>query len=96
MDLSKDEQLKVDDTLKTNYEQTDVNKKKANTNLSLIGLILSVLSLICCGPIMVIPGLICSIIAINRNKKDRRAIIGICFSVTTILFWIALTIMVII
>ena len=29
MDLSKDEQLKVDDTLKTNYEQTDVNKKKS-------------------------------------------------------------------
>lgn len=96
MDLSKDEQLKVDDALKTDYEQTDVNKKNDNTNLSLIGLIFSVLSLICCGPIMVIPGLVCSIIAINRSKKDRRAIIGICFSVTTVLFWIALVIMAII
>ena len=62
----------------------------AKSTLGLVGLILSILSLICCGPILAIPGFICSIIALLRNKREKRALVGTIIAVISIILWIIL------
>ena len=60
------------------------------STIGLIGMIMSILSLICCGPILAIPGAICSIIALIKHKGDKRGIIGIIAAIISMVLWIVL------
>lgn len=75
-----------------NMQQQEVKPDSKESVLSLIGLILAILSLICCGPLIGIPALICCIIAIVNNKPDIRAIAGIVISAIAIIIWVMLLI----
>lgn len=72
------------------YAQQVYPVMPTKSTLGLVGLILSIVSLICCGPVMAIPGLICSIIALVKNKKETRALIGTIIAVISIVLWIIL------
>lgn len=72
------------------YQQPMYPVMPAKSTLGLVGLILSILSLICCGPILAIPGFICSIIALLRNKREKRALVGTIIAVISIILWIIL------
>lgn len=73
-----------------NYGYQPVRPNK--TTLGLVGLILSAVSFICCGPLLAIPGIICCIIAFSRNKQEKRALIGIILAVISIIIWVILTV----
>ncbi len=73
-----------------NYGQPVYPVMPAKSTIGLIGLILSILSLICCGPVLAIPGLICSIIAIVKNRGEKRAIVGTIIAAISIILWIIL------
>lgn len=61
------------------------------SKISLVGLILSIVGLVCCG-LLQIPALICSIIGIKKDKSDKRALAGIIISGIGIVLWILLMI----
>ena len=72
------------------YQQPVYPMMPAKSTLGLVGLILSILSLICCGPILAIPGLICSIIALIKCRGEKRALVGTIIGVISILLWVVL------
>ena len=72
------------------YQQPVYPMMPAKSTLGLVGLILSILSLICCGPILAIPGLICSIIALIKCRGEKRALVGTIIGVISIILWVVL------
>ena len=72
------------------YGQPVYPMMPAKSTLGLVGLILSILSVICCGPILAVPALICSVIAIIKNRSDKRAVVGTIIAVISIILWIIL------
>lgn len=71
------------------YYGNSMQPQKKNT-LAIVSLVLSIISLICCGPLMAIPGLICAIISIVKNGKSGKAIAAIVISSISIILWIIL------
>lgn len=66
------------------------NKAVAINILSIVSLAVSVLSIICCGPILAIPALVCAIIVKVYNRYDRRATTAIIISIISIIIYIVL------
>lgn len=62
------------------------------SKIGLVGLILSIVGLVCCGQILQIPALICSIIGIKKDKSDKRALAGIIISAVGLILWTLLMI----
>ena len=83
-------------TVNMGQNMNDMNQQilqpQKRSNVGLVGLILSIVGLVCCGQILQIPGLICSIIGIKKDKSDKRALAGIIISAVGILLWTLLMI----
>lgn len=79
-----------------NQQMNNMNQQliqpQKRSNVGLVGLILSIVGLVCCGQILQIPALICSIIGIKKDKSDKRALVGIIISAVGILLWTLLMI----
>jgi hypothetical protein len=65
-------------------------QKQPGATISLVGLIFSILSIICCGPILGIPALICSIIGKAKCRSNGKATAGIIISIISLALWIIL------
>lgn len=75
-----------------NATNQQILQPQKRSTVGLVGLILSIVGLVCCGQILQIPGLICSIIGIKKDKSDKRALVGIIISAVGILLWTLLMI----
>lgn len=75
-----------------NTMNQQILQPQKRSSVGLVGLILSIVGLVCCGQILQIPGLICSIIGIKKDKSDKRALVGIIISAVGILLWTLLMI----
>lgn len=75
-----------------NTMNQQIIQPQKRSSVGLVGLILSIVGLVCCGQILQIPGLICSIIGIKKDKSDKRALAGIIISAVGILLWTLLMI----
>lgn len=75
-----------------NAMNQQILQPQKRSNVGLVGLILSIVGLVCCGQILQIPALICSIIGIKKDKSDKRALAGIIISAVGILLWTLLMI----
>lgn len=75
-----------------NAMNQQILQPQKRSTVGLVGLILSIVGLVCCGQILQIPGLICSIIGIKKDKSDKRALVGIIISAVGILLWTLLMI----
>lgn len=92
MNMSEMNQNTVNMGQNMNAMNQQIIQPQKRSSVGLVGLILSIVGLVCCGQILQIPGLICSIIGIKKDKSDKRALAGIIISAVGILLWTLLMI----
>lgn len=68
------------------YGQPQQNK----STLGLVGLILSIVSVFGCGALLAIPGVICCIVCLVKNKKDVKSIVGVVIGAVSMIVWLVI------
>ena len=59
-------------------------------NSGLVGLILSIVSVFGCGALLAIPGVICCIVCLVKNKKDVKSIVGVVIGAVSMIVWLVI------